>query len=152
MMNWSLAYEQNFKCKDMEIRTIDDICNAGFEIIKNASVPGNVEIDLMREGKLPDIYFSTNTLEAQKLENMHYWYFTEIEIEDTESYLRFEGIDTIADIYVNGNLAEVCDNMFQAYDVYSNFNKGKNEIVVHIKPVCIEARQYTAPVGTSSQK
>ena len=151
-MNWSLAYEENFKCKDMEIHNVDDIKNAGFEIIENATVPGNVEIDFMKNGKLPDIYFSTNTLLAQKLENMHFWYFTEIDIEDIDSYIRFEGIDTIADIYVNGNLAQSCDNMCTAYDVYSNFNKGKNEIVVHIKPVCIEARQYNPPAGSMSQK
>ena len=51
-MNWSLAYEENFKCKDMEIHNVDDIKNAGFEIIENATVPGNVEIDFMKNGKL----------------------------------------------------------------------------------------------------
>ena len=136
----------------MEIRTAEDIRKAGFEIIENATVPGNVEIDLMKAGKLPDIYYSTNTLEAQKLENMHYWYFAEFELDDTESYLNFEGIDTIADIYINGNLAESCENMFSSYRVYSNFNPGKNQVVVHIKPVCIEARRYNIPVSSNGLK
>lgn len=150
-MNWSLAYEQNFKCKNMEIRTAEDIREAGFEIIENATVPGNVEIDLMKAGKLPDIYFSTNTLEAQKLEGMHYWYFAEFDIDDVNSYLNFQGIDTIADIYINGNLAESCDNMYSSYRVFSNFKIGTNEVVVHIKPVCIEARKYDVPFCSNSQ-
>ena len=150
-MKWFLAYEQNFKCKNMEIRTIADIKEAGFEIME-ATVPGNVEIDFMKAGKLPDLYYSTNTLEAQKLENLHYWYFAEFDVEDEESYLNFEGIDTIADIYINGNLAEMADNMFMSYKVYSDFKAGKNEVVVHIKPVCIEARQYNIPIYNTAQK
>jgi len=150
-MNWFFAFEENYKCKDSKIQTINDIKNSGFEIIP-ATVPGNVETDLMKCGKLPDIYYSVNTLEAMKLENMHYWYFAEFELDSDEYFLNFEGIDTIADIYVNGNLAKQCDNMFIAHEVYGDFTAGKNEVVVHIKPVCIEARKYNAPAGTKALK
>lgn len=141
MFNWKIAYAENYLCKDLKISDISDIKNAEFEIIE-AEVPGNFELDLMHAGKLDDLFYSTNTLEAQKLENMHVWYFTEFENSDEKSYLHFEGIDTVSEIYVNGSLVKKTENMFIPYDIYDNIKKGKNELVVHILPVCIEARKY----------
>lgn len=141
MFNWKMAYAPNYLCKDSKISSIADIKKSGFEII-NAEVPGNFELDLMREGRLCDLYYSTNTLKAQKLENMHVWDFSEIEVTDKNSYLHFEGIDTVSEIYINGSLVKKTDNMFIPYDVSADFNIGKNEVVVHILPTCIEAGKY----------
>lgn len=105
MFNWKMAYAPNYLCKDSKILNIADIKKSGFEII-NAEVPGNFELDLMREGRLCDLYYSTNTLKAQKLENMHVWYFGEFEVTDKNSYLHFEGIDTVSEIYINGSLVK----------------------------------------------
>lgn len=149
-MEWKLAFEQNCNLKDKEIKTIKDIKKAGYKTI-SATVPGNVEIDLMREGIIDDIFFSDNTFKVQKLENMHFWYFTEFKTLDKNIYLNFEGIDTVADIYINGKKAKSTDNMMIAYDVYGDFKVGKNQVVVHIKPCCIEARKYDVPVGTRAQ-
>ena len=144
MFNWKIAYAPNFLCSKFKISTIADIKNSGMNII-SAEVPGNFELDLMRGGKIPDLYYSTNTLEAQKLENMHVWYFSEFDAEDKNSHLCFEGIDTISEIYVNGKLVKKTDNMFMSYDVYADLKYGKNEVIVHILPVCIEARKYEIP-------
>lgn len=141
MFNWKMAYAPNYLCKDSKISSIADIKKSGFEII-NAEVPGNFELDLMREGRLCDLYYSANTLKAQKLENMHVWYFSEIEVTDKNSYLHFEGIDTVSEIYINGSLVKKTDNMFIPYDVSADFNIGKNEVVVHILPTCIESGKY----------
>lgn len=147
-MNWKVAYAPNFECKDKEYKTITAIENSKMPKIE-ATVPGNFELDLMREGIIPDLYFSTNTLEAQKFENLHCWYYTTVYIEDTNSYIEFEGIDTVADIYVNGVFVKSVDNMFISHRVYPEFHKGTNEIVVHIKPVTIEARKYRVPAGSN---
>lgn len=139
MFNWKMAYAPNYLCKDSKISSIADIKKSGFEII-NAEVPGNFELDLMREGRLCDLYYSTNTLKAQKLENMHVWYFSEFEVTDKNSYLHFEGIDTVSEIYINGSLVKKTDNMFIPYDVsadmiYAQLVYGyakKNDILVCI--------------------
>ena len=93
MFNWKAAYAPNYLCADKKISGIAEIEESGFNIIE-AQVPGNFEIDLMRAGKIGNLYYSTNTLEAQELENMHVWYYTEFDVSDVNSYLHFEGIDT----------------------------------------------------------
>jgi len=150
-MNWKLAYAHNCDCKFMQIQSIANIKNAGLPVIE-ATVPGNVEMDLMREGILPDLYFSTNTLEAQNWEDAHYWYFAEFEVKNVDSYLDFEGIDTIADIYVNGEFVQSVDNMFTRYRVRPAFRPGRNEVVVHIKPVMLEARKFPNPAAATMMK
>ena len=110
-MEWKLAYAHHDACCTKEYCTIAEIEGSGFPIIP-AVVPGNFELDLMREGLLEDLYYSTNTLKAQELEDVHLWYYTTVEVTDSNQYLEFEGIDTFADIYVNGRLVKSADNMF----------------------------------------
>lgn len=145
MFKWKLAYAPHCECKNAKITTIHDLENSGYEIIK-ASVPGNFELDLMRDGKIEDLYFGENILKAQELENMHIWYFSEFDAEEGE-FLNFGGIDTIANIYVNGEFVAHTDNMFVPYEVKGGIHVGKNEVVVHILPVCIEARKYEVQSG-----
>lgn len=150
MFKWKAAYAQNCVCADWDIKTSEDIEKIGLNVI-DAVVPGNAELDLMRAGLVEDLYYSDNTLLAQRMENLHAWYFCEFEV-NKPSYLHFGGIDTIADIYVNGKLVGSASNMFIGYDFYPEFENGKNELLVHIKPVCIEARKYTLPVSSNSQQ
>ena len=138
---WKLAYAHANSWKEAQYSTIQDLKNSGLEIIP-ANVPGNLELDLMRAGKIEDLYFSTNTLQAQELEDVHLWYYTTVEITNSNQYLRFEGIDTYADIYVNGELVQSTNNMFLPYDVIADWKIGGNEIVVHIKPAVLEARKH----------
>ena len=127
------------------------LLEAGWEELE-AAVPGNFELDLMRAGKLPDLYFSENTLLAQTLEDMHVWYCTTVAVTDPGQYLRFEGIDTFADIYVNGLLAASADNMYLPQEVSADWKMGDNEVLVHIRPTMIKAREYTSPVGCYALK
>lgn len=150
VFNWSLAAAPNNICREMNVSCKKDIENAGFEII-HAGVPGNFELDLMREGKIPDLFYSVNTLKAQELENLHVYYFTEFNCEHPdEAVLRFEGIDTVSDIYVNGQKRLSTDNMFLPYEVSDCFKEGINEVLVHIKPSCIESRKRTLPVSSNA--
>ena len=151
VFNWKIAYAPNHLCSERTITSIEDIEKSGFDTI-DARVPGNFEIDLMNSGRLGDLYFSTNVLKAQEFENMHIWYYTKFDVCDTNSYLHFEGIDTVSEIFVNGRLVKKTDNMFIPYDVYADFLKGGNELVVHILPVCIEARKYRSAARCKAQK
>ena len=143
-MQWKIAYAHHKEALGKPCCTVYELEKASFDIL-TAAVPGCLETELMKAGRLSDLYYSTNTLDAQKLEDVHVWYFTKVNIQNEKQYLRFEGIDTFSDIYVNGRLVKSTDNMFLAYDVEDNLHMGENEVVVHIKPTMLEARKFTPP-------
>ncbi|MBQ8740325.1 MAG: hypothetical protein IJY79_02105 [Clostridia bacterium] len=112
----------------------------------DAEVPGNFELDMQRAGLLPDIFEGINPLLCQKYENLHLWYIKEFTLDKLpkgDAFLRFEGIDTFAEIYLNDEFLDYCENMLIEHEIeVNNLKTGKNKIVVHILPTVIEARQY----------
>lgn len=118
-----------------------------------ATVPGNFELDMERAGLLPDLLKELNMLKVQELENKHLWYVTRFNnpYDATERcFLRFEGIDTFAEIYLNGKLIGETDNMFIPHEIaVPEIKAGENELVVHIKPTEIEARKFQTEASTT---
>ena len=76
-----------------------------------AEVPGCMELDLFRAGLAPDPFFAGNPLVYQQFENRHLWYYTEFDAPEGTDELLFEGVDTIAEIYLNGALLGRAENM-----------------------------------------
>lgn len=150
-MRWKLAYAPHDDAVLTSLKTISEIEQSGFPMIC-ASVPGSLELDLMNAGILDDPFFSTHLFDVQKLETLHVWYYTTLCVEDERQSLRFEGIDTFAEIYINGEMVSQTDNMFLSYDLHPRWKCGENEIVVHIRPAMLEARKYTPPAVCYAQK
>ena len=72
---------------------------------------------------------------------------------DGTEYIKFEGIDTIADIYVNGALVRHTDNMYLSYEIgLPDLKNGRNELVVHIWPASIAAREFRLPPSSNAQE
>ena len=145
--NVKLAFAQNkdVKARAFEPTTVAELENSGF-ITLQAIVPGNFELDLLREGMIDDPYYSTNPIQMQKWEAMHVWYYTTFDFEgkaDKNTFLVFEGIDTVADIYLNGEKLGHTENMFLTYEFcVPNLKSKGNELIVHITPATIYARQF----------
>ena len=118
----------------------------------SGTVPGNFELDLMSAGLLPDLYYGENTLLAQELEYTHLWYCTDFDVSEVKGNeeLLFEGVDTVADIYLNGEHIGSCDNMFIPHSFPAvSLRPGNNSLTVHITPAVIEARRRSA--GAASE-
>lgn len=86
-----------------------------------ATVPGTVHTDLMQNGKIPDPYFRMQEEEVQWVDKADWEYICRFTIE--EDFLNFEaitleclGLDTYADVYINGQLVLLADNFFVAYE------------------------------------
>ena len=122
---------------------------AGFGCIKG-TVPGNFELDMQAAGMLPELFYGKNVLEAQELEYMHLWYCRSFDYEaaDADAFLAFDGIDTYAEIYLNGERIGSADNMLipHEYPVGGKL-RAKNELVVHIRPTALEAQKYPMEAG-----
>ena len=117
----------------------------------NAIVPGNFELDLERAGLIEDPFFGSNPLKMQAYEDVHVLYartFTYTPQANTEPVLVFDGIDTIGDVYLNGCLLGHAENMFLPHHfVAEGIREGENELVVHLLPVCLEARTNDVSAG-----
>ena len=152
---WQLYIEENKNCKAYA----SDIVNEAQLKEKNlksivGTVPGNFEIDLMREGLIPDVFCDLNPLVAQELENRHLWYATTFnfdgEAEDEPCFI-FEGVDTFADYYLNGGYIGSTDNMLIEHELLAKgIKKGKNQLLVHIYPTEIKAREKHFEAGIIS--
>lgn len=148
--NWELSWVANSEQKEKDIcfTTPQQVKQSGYPCI-TATVPGNVEIDFMREGLLDDIYMGANTVQTQKYENLHLYYFTEFTYtkeKDCDAFLCFEGVDTIAEIYLDGEKLAFVENMFHAHRfALKDVAEGQHTLLVHIIPVTIYARQFDIP-------
>lgn len=86
-----------------------------------AVVPGSVYTDLMANGKMEDPYYRDNEYQALEVISHDYEYrvdFTaEAEIrEEDEVLLRFDGIDTLADIWLNEVYLGKTNNMHRIWE------------------------------------
>jgi beta-mannosidase len=122
----------------------------------NGTVPGNFEIDLEKAGKIPDPFFGKNMLDMFKYEDCHIFYARKFNFKaepGKRPEFVFEGIDTIANIYLNGMFLASTDNMYITHRIDgSALRDGENEIVVHILPACIESRKNPVSAGNTHLK
>ena len=102
-----------------------------------AKVCGTVHQDLMDNGKLINPFFDMNEEKVQWVEKEDWKYktsfvITEEQLEYSAAMLRFEGLDTYADIYLNGALLKRTDNMFVGYDIQVKelLHEGENHLQV----------------------
>ncbi|MDR1630131.1 MAG: hypothetical protein LBS36_07975 [Oscillospiraceae bacterium] len=150
---WQLSYIKNADLQKMDVDcgSVGSLLAAGIATVP-AAVPGNFERSLYEAGRIPDPFFGTNVWELQELEACHVFYHRRFDFHEAgagERVLRFDGIDTVADIYLNGRLLGRTENMFLAYEfpLASFVREGENELVVHIRPACIESRRHALPVS-----
>lgn len=94
---------------------------AGWEEFLPASVPGSVYHDLMQNRKMDDPFWRDNFPKALKRMDYDYEYKTEFAadkalLKSDAVLLRFEGIDTVADIFLNGEKLGHTENMHRTFE------------------------------------
>lgn len=87
-----------------------------------AKVPGTVHLDLMGNKLIPDPYQDENEKKVQWIENEDWDYQTSFKVSTTELEnknidLVFEGLDTFAEVYLNGKMVKKTDNMFRKWEI-----------------------------------
>jgi beta-mannosidase len=108
-----------------------------------AEVPGTVHQDLLRNGLIPDPFYRDNELKVQWVENADWEYRTKFDVVPViagKSHidLVFDGLDTFAAVFVNGQKVAETDNMFRLwrFDVKPLIKAGSNEVrIVFDSPV-----------------
>ena len=111
-----------------------------------ATVPGNCELDLVNAGLMPPPEVGMNVREFRVCEGYGWLYTREFEVEDARgrSRLVFDGVDTFADIFLNGENVGETDNMLipHSFDVTKALKSGKNILHVLIRSAFLELQKY----------
>lgn len=142
--NWQLMLVDDRQLRG-EVRCAADLaCYEGPMI--PAQVPGDWPLDYVKHGLLEDPFFGDNYLRLLDYETFHVFYtlrFSWQDEPDELTFLHFEGIDTVADVYLNGTKIGHAENMFIPHEFpAAGLRQGDNELLVHFSPVTLEARKY----------
>jgi len=127
-----------------------------WESFYEAKVPGTVYTDLLDNGLMEDPYYRDNEDAARALMDYDYEYVTSFNVDEKEGFgdcndilLRFDMIDTVADVYLNGSLLGNACNMHRTYEYQvKELLKPENElkVVLHSPNKFIKAAFEEDPV------
>lgn len=106
----------------------------------NAKVPGCVHTDLLRLGQIPDPFAGMNEAEVQWIDKQDWIYEARFEIHAKQLQyqcleLVLEGLDTYADVKVNGQHVLSANNMFRQWrrDVKPFVQIGENRLEIYFR-------------------
>ena len=104
-----------------------------------AVVPGHVHLDLVENGIIAHPFERMNELGCQWVDQKDWVYRTSFEWSPTESLttrvLRFEGLDTVCEVYLNDQSIATHDNMFVPLevDVTTLLKEGENTLRIEFQ-------------------
>lgn len=117
-----------------------------------AQVPGDVHTDLLRNGLIEEPFEGTNEHRLQWIGKQNWEYEAVITLgkewlEAASIELVFDGLDTYADVSVNGQQVLTADNMFRAWkaDVKRFIHEGDNQVhILFRSPVEVDMPKLEA--------
>lgn len=105
-----------------------------------ATVPGSVHTDLLANGLIEDPFYRDNEKSLQWIGKTDWEYRTAFELTEEQIgrdrlELVFEGLDTYATVFLNGQRILGADNMFRVWkaDIRQAAIKGRNELRIEFR-------------------
>lgn len=131
---WSQNSERNLSSENWSFKKISDLNWLP------AKVPGTVHTDLYNNKIITNPFFGNNEKDLQWIENETWEYQTSFKISKEElnnqnTILQFEGLDTHAEVFLNDNKILIANNMFRTWkvDVNDDLKVGKNNLKIVFK-------------------
>jgi len=117
-----------------------------------ATVPGTVHTDLIANGKIEDPFYRLNEHDVQWVDKVDWEYKCTFQVGEEflnrdAVQLDFKGLDTYADVTLNGTEILSADNMFREWkaDVKDVLKEGENELhIVFKSPINEGIKKYDA--------
>ena len=118
----------------------------------DATVPGCVHTDLLKNKKIEDPFYRLNEHDQQWIDKLNWEYKTTFEVapgieKRDRIVLDFKGLDTYADVFVNEKQVLVADNMFREWmaDIKKAVKPGTNDLrIVFRSPIVEGLKKYDA--------
>jgi len=128
-----------------------------------ASVPGTIHTDLLKNKLIEDPFWETNEDSLQWIEKENWTYRRNFTLDKKSlNYqnitLVFEGLDTYAAVFLNGQKILRADNMFRSWktDIKTFLKEGENQLEVKFRSPIIENKEkvinyaYQLPSGNET--
>ena len=145
------AYERPQVCT---LHTNWTFCQVGDTLWSDAKVPGTVHQDLLNHNRIPNPFYGMNEEAVQWVENEDWMYRTSFVVNEQQlsrdaAVLEMDGLDTYADVYLNGALILHADNMFVGHkiEVKPVLRKGVNHLLVRFRSAVKEVLPQLATNG-----
>jgi beta-mannosidase len=116
-------------------------------------VPGNVELDLVRGGVLPEPFVGENVFRVRDFETYEWWYVRRFSASEQQpekrAFLVFRGLDCFGSVWLNGRVVGEAANMLipHTFEV-TGLLEHDNEVAVRIRSATLAARRMDYPAGT----
>ncbi len=123
-----------------------------------AKIPGTVHTDLLQNNVIPDPFFGANEKQLQWIENEDWQYETTFsismqELKNENCVLQFDGLDTYAEVFLNGKKVLSANNMFRTWkvDVKNLLKVGQNKLEIKFESAVKKGKEavkklpYTLP-------
>ena len=114
---------------------------------QKATVPGFIHLDLLNNEEIQDPFFGKNELDLKWIEEKNWIYKLYFTPEDVifnheNILIRFDGVDTYADIFINGKKILTTNNMFHPWfaEIKSYLRSSENELIVKFRSPINEVR------------
>ncbi|HKJ02536.1 MAG TPA: hypothetical protein VJ997_08780, partial [Longimicrobiales bacterium] len=116
-----------------------------------ARVPGTVHTDLLAAGRIPDPFAGAVEDDLQWIEDEAWTYRLDFDVDprllgEDRLELVFDGLDTYADVTLNGRALLSADNMFRTWrvDARPALGSGTNTLEVRFRPPVAEGARRAA--------
>jgi beta-mannosidase len=147
-------------CSNIEVETTKEVLpielNGTWEFYHDetdkwhsATVPGVIHTDLLTNNLIENPYWESNEKELQWIENIDWKYrktfeVTQAQLQDDNIEVEFEGLDTYAEVKLNGELIISSTNMFREWkaNIKSLLKVGENKLEV----------QFYSPINFNKEK
>ena len=141
--SWAAAKQSILLNQGWQFRQITNLQGIAHDQWLPATVPGDVQLDLLHNKLIPEPFYRNNETQLQWIENADWEYRTTIPISEKllarqNIDLVFDGLDTCAQVYLNGNLLLTSDNMFRTYRLNAKpyLKAGDNQLrIVFTSPI-----------------
>jgi len=119
----------------------------------SAKVPGTVHTDLLNARLIDNPFYADNERHLRWIDDIDWiyevWFDKPSKLENDKSLLLvFEGLDTIADIYLNDQHLDHTENMFRRYiyDISAITRQKQNHLWIFFKSARIHALDHQRPI------
>ncbi|KAJ7499902.1 glycoside hydrolase [Mycena latifolia] len=115
--------------------------------------PSEIHVELLKSGLIPDPYLGFNENKVQWIGKVEWLYKCTFDFaadsKETHALLEFLGLDTVCDVYLNGEKILAADNMFQTHIVSLALSslKPQNTLLLHFKSAHLLAKELEAQMG-----